>query len=178
MGRRTWLCLALAFGIAGALASVASAGKVFTETIHDEYGFVLEDFCDEAGLDVSLEGVLDLRVRVVPHGPNGVEYFLSHGRQVETLSANGVTLTSVATVTEKDKLVTDNGDGTLTVLILSTGNAVLYGPDGKAIARNPGQLRFEILIYPDGSFDRLGVVKGSTGRNDDFCAAAVPALTA
>jgi hypothetical protein len=178
MGRKTWLCLALALGIAGALASVASAGKVFTETIHDEYGFVLEDFCDEEGLDVSLEGVIDIQARVVAHGPDGFEYFLSHGRQVETLSANGVTLTSTALVNEKDMLVTDNGDGTLTVLILSTGNAVLYGEDGRAIARNPGQLRFEILVYPDGSFDRLGVVKGSTGRSDDFCTAAVAALTA
>ena len=82
--------------------------------------------------------------------------------------------------------VTDNGDGTLTILVLSTGNVVLYGEDGKAIARNPGQIRFEILIDHGGtptdpSDDEflafLGVVKGSTGRSDDFCAAAVPALS-
>jgi hypothetical protein len=176
MGRRAWLCLAVVLGVAGALASAASAGKVFKETIHDEYEAVLEDFCGEPGLDVALEGVLDLRVHVVAHGPDGLEYYLSHGRQAETLSANGTTLTSVATVTEKDKLITDNGDGTLNVLVLATGNAVLYGAHGKAIARNPGQLRFEILVFPDGSFKRLGVVKASTGRSDDFCAAAVQAL--
>jgi hypothetical protein len=61
---------------------------------------------------------------------------------------------------------------------------VLYGPDGEAIARNPGQLRFELLIDENGTPDpsddevtRLGNVKGSTGRSDDYCAAAVPALT-
>ena len=82
--------------------------------------------------------------------------------------------------------VTENGDGTLTILVLATGNAVLYGPDGKAIARNPGQTRFEILLDDGGTpndpsddefLGRLGVAKESTGRSDDFCEAAVPALT-
>jgi len=82
--------------------------------------------------------------------------------------------------------VTDNGDGTLTILVLGTGNDVVYGPDGKAIARDPGQTRFEILVDDGGtptdpSDDKfiadLGVVKGSTGRTDDFCAAVVPALS-
>jgi hypothetical protein len=79
-----------------------------------------------------------------------------------------------------------NGDGTLTILILATGNDVLYGPDGKAIGRNPGQIRFEILVDHGGTptdpsddefLANLGAVKGSTGRSDDFCEAAVPALS-
>ena len=65
--------------------------------------------------------------------------------------ANGNSVTSVATVRDKDQRVTDNGDGTLTILVLTTGNAVLYGEDGKAIARNPGQVRFEILIDHGGT---------------------------
>ena len=96
------------------------------------------------------------------------------------------TLTSVANVTEKDMRVTDNGDGTLTVVILATGNAVLYGQNGKAIARNPGQVRIELLVDDGGtptdpSDDEIlaeEVVRESTGRSDDFCDAAVPALTA
>lgn len=99
--------------------------------------------------------------------------------------ANGKSLTSFARVTDKDLRVTDNGDGTLTVLILATGNAVLYGEDGKAIARNPGQIRIELLVDHGGtpndpSDDEVlseELVKGSTGRSDDFCEAAVPALT-
>ena len=82
--------------------------------------------------------------------------------------------------------MTENDDGTLTILVLATGNAVLYGPDGKAIARNPGQTRFEILVDDGGTpndpsddefLARLGTVKESTGRSDDFCEAAIPALT-
>ena len=81
--------------------------------------------------------------------------------------------------------MTDNGDGTLTVVFKATGNAVLYGANGKAIARNPGQVQFELLIdhggTPNDPSDDVVLseeqVKGSTGRSDDFCAAAVPALS-
>ena len=77
-------------------------------------------------------------------------------------------------------------DGTLTILVMGTGNAVAYNEDGKAIARNPGQIRFELLIDNGGTpqdpsddefLADLGVVFGSTGRNDDFCEAVVPGLS-
>ena len=69
--------------------------------------------------------------------------------------------------------------------MLETGNATYYGMDGKAIARNPGQVRDEILIDNNGTpqdpsddefLEFIQEIKGSTGRTDDFCAAAVPAL--
>jgi hypothetical protein len=98
---------------------------------------------------------------------------------------NGNTVTEVGNVVDKDLRVTDNGDGTLTILVVVTGNETLFGPDGKALARNPGQTRFEILIDHGGTptdpsddefLEDLGVVKGSTGRTDDACAAIVPVL--
>jgi hypothetical protein len=61
----------------------------------------------------------------------------------------------------------------------------VYGPDGKAIARNPGQVRVELLVdnggtptdpSDDGELEFVRVVKESTGRTEDFCAAAVPVL--
>ena len=170
-------------------ASAAADGRqVFRETVHEERDIVLEDFCEVPGLTVELTSVLHMRVNVVSRGRAGLTYFFQHGVTSEVLHnpATGKTLTSVATVTEKDLRVTANGDGTFTILVLATGNAVLYGPDGKAIARNPGQTRFEILIDDGGTpndpsddefLGRLGTVKESTGRNDDFCDAAVPALT-
>jgi hypothetical protein len=88
-------------------------------------------------------------------------------------------------VLEKDLRVTDNGDGTLTILVLATGNAVMYGPNGNAIARDPGQTRFELLVDHGGTPNNpdddelpdFRIVKDSTGRSDDFCAAAVSALS-
>jgi hypothetical protein len=105
---------------------------------------------------------------------------------VLTSVATGTSITIVSRFVQKDVRVTDNDDGTLTILVLATGNDVVYGPDGKAIARNPGQIRFELLVdhagTPADPFDDeflafLGEVKRSTGRNDELCAAAVAALT-
>ena len=160
-------------------AAAVSAGNVLDETIHiEEQDVVLEDFCDVEGLTVSLDFVMDIRVHVVPHGRENLGYFLQHGTRTEVLTANGISLRSFSRVTEKDMRVTDNGDGTVTVLILATGNAVLHDENDKAIARNPGQSRFVITFDEQGNEvpGSREIVKGSTGRSDDFCAAAVPAL--
>ena len=94
-------------------------------------------------------------------------------------------VTEHLTIADKDQKITDNGDGTMTILVLATGNAAVYDETGKAIARNPGQVRYEVLIdygadIADPSDDQfiefLGLVKGSTGRNDDFCGAVLPVI--
>ncbi len=186
---RLRLATSLALGVVPAVvfSTAASAQKVARDAFHHQGTFVLEDFCEVAGLDVRVDFILDVREQVVPHGRAQLAYFLSHGTRTETLTnlASGSSVTSVTKVIEKDKRVKDNGDGTLTVLVLATGNATLFGADGKAIARNPGQVRFEFLVDDGGTptdpsddeiIEFLGVVKESTGRSDDFCEAAVPAL--
>jgi hypothetical protein len=53
------------------------------------------------------------------------------------------------------------------------------------IGRDPGQIRVEFLVDHGGTptdpsddvFLAEELVKGSTGRSDDFCEAAVPALS-
>ena len=184
--RRLGAMLALGAIAVVTLAAAASAGPPFRETIHDEFEFVDDNFCG-AGLTVEVAVVLDIRVHAVPHGPDRLVYFLQHGTETDVLTnlENGTSISSFARVIEKDLRVTDNGDGTLTVLILATGNAVLYGENGKAIARNPGQIRIELLIdhggTPNDPSDDVvlseELVKGSTGRSDDFCEAAVAALS-
>ena len=184
---RLGVLLVLAGAAAAMVPAAAGAGPVFRETIHDEFEFVDDDFCD-AGLTVEVARVVDIRVHAVPHRRDGLVYFLQHGVQTDVLTnlANGRSLTSFVRVIEKDLRVTDNGDGTLTVLILATGNAALYDESGKAIARDPGQIRLELLIDHGGtpndpSDDEVlaeELVKSSTGRSDDVCEAAVPALTA
>ncbi len=120
-----------------------------------------------------------------PHGPHGLAYAKEtvHGKQVFTNLSNGMSLTHVFNNVTKDLKVVSNGDGTLTILVLATGSNKWYGPDGKLLFNDPGQTRFEVLIDHGGTpndptddefLEFLGVVKGSTGRNDpqgrDFCA--------
>jgi hypothetical protein len=180
--------LALVTTVAVTLAAAAGAGQIFRETFHEEEAEVINNFCGVPGLTVEFAVVRDGRIHAVPHGRDRLPYFGAHVKQTEVVTnlANGNSVTSFSTFVDKDLRVTDNGDGTLTILVLTTGNAVLYGEDGKVIARNPGQQRFEILIDHAGTptdpsddefLEFLGVVKESTGRSDDFCEAAVPILT-
>jgi hypothetical protein len=183
---RLGLVLAVSASVAAAFAAPAGAGPPLRETIHDEFEFVDPNFCD-AGLEVEVSVVLDIRVHAVAHGRDRLVYFLQHGTEndVFTNPANGKSVTSFSRVIEKDQRVTDNGDGTLTILIKATGNAVVYGTNGKAIARNPGQVRLELLVdhggTPNDPDDDVvlaeEIVKGSTGRSDDFCEAVVSALS-
>jgi hypothetical protein len=187
--RRYRLRVILVLGATAAvmLTATASAGKVTRETIHDEGTNVITDFCDAEGLTVELSFVMDLRIKAVPHGRDRLVYFLSHGKRTEVITnlANDRFVTSAAKVIEKDLRVTDNRDGTLTILILATGNAVVYGENGKAIGRNPGQTRFELVVDHGGTPNdpaddeelSFRVVKDSTGRSDDFCEVVVPALS-
>jgi hypothetical protein len=184
---RLSLILALGATAAVTLAAAAGAGPAFRETIHEEDTVVLEDFCDVEGLTVELALVLDFSVLVVPHGPDGLVYFLQVGKETDVFTnvANDKSVSSVTSVIQKDLRVTDNGDGTLTILVLATGNSVVYGENGKAIARNPGQVRFQLLVdhggTPNDPSDDVELdfqlVKESTGRSDDFCEAVVPALS-
>ena len=164
------------------LAAVASGGgQLFREPVDETEISIEEDFCDVDGLTVQFATHRVGTVHAVPHGRDRLVYsgFNLKVTEVVTNLENGNSVRSFATIRDKDQRVTDNGDGTLTVLVLATGNSVLYGEDGKAIARNPGQVRYEILIDHGGAptdpsddefVEFLGEVKGSTGRTDDYCA--------
>jgi hypothetical protein len=145
---------------------------------HEEVSFTDHDFCGQKGLNVQVEGTVSGREMATTHGGELI-YFQSHEMIDVTQTAHGVTTRFVQHALFKDLKVTDNGDGTLTIIVLGTGPSTLYGPDGKAIARDPGQVRFEMVIDHAGtptdpeddeeiSFE---LIKESTGRNDDFCTA-------
>lgn len=172
-----------------ALVATASAGKIFSEPIDETQSNVEEDFCGVEGLTVDFTSYVVGKVQAVAHGRDRLPYFGFNLKitDVVTNLANGNDVVSESTVRDKDLRVTDNGDGTLTILVLVTGNSVLYGEDGKVIARNPGQVRFEILVDHGGTpsdpsddvvLAFLGVAKESTGRSDDYCEFAVPILLA
>jgi hypothetical protein len=166
-------------GVAGA----ALADPPLNERFHDEFTDIINNYCDVPGLTVRSDVVVDGRTLIRRRA--GFQEQIN-GTFVDTNVSNGTAITGAFHTIQKALQATDNGDGTSTVLFLATGNDVTYGPDGKAIARNPGQIRFEVLVDNNGTpndpsddefIAMLDVVKESTGRSDDFCAAAVPALT-
>lgn len=169
------------------LASPAAGRVLERGTFHEEGSFRERNFCDVRGLTVDIDFEVDGRFMIKSRGRDQLPYYQQHGSLTEVITnvATGENVTHVQHALYKDHRVTDNGDGTLTLLVLATGNGVVYDASGKAIARNPGQVRFELLIDHGGTpqdpsddefLEFLGVVKESTGRSDDFCAATVVAI--
>ncbi|WP_432479191.1 hypothetical protein [Nocardioides sp. GXQ0305] len=153
----------------------AQAVKPHKETISEPYSFVAEDYCgieDEVVIEGLFESVLQI------HSRRGVDFYTEHQVVTETHTLGDVTVTRVSKPMFKDLKIVDLGD-TLLITVLGTGPESTYGPDGKAISRNPGQFRFRIEVDEEtgeeieGSFT---VLKESTGRTDDFCADVLPVL--
>jgi hypothetical protein len=169
--------------LSGVTASpVAHAKPLERVHFHDVTSEVAEDFCGDllVRIDEETRGSFLFNA----HGPDGLAYGAEkiHHTISFTNLANDQTFTQIDNFVQKDLKVTDNGDGTLTILVLAAGSSKVYGPDGRLLFRDPGQTRFAILIDHAGTpadpsddvfLEDLGVVKPSTGRNDledrDFC---------
>jgi hypothetical protein len=134
-----------------------------TGEFHDEFSERVRNLYDVSGLTVRRDFTIDGRFKIKSRGSEQLPYFQQHGRVriVTTNVATGEFVTEITRTLEKDLRITDNGDGTLTILVLATGNAVIYDENGKAIARNPGQVRFELL------FDHGGTPTDPRRRRED-----------
>jgi hypothetical protein len=166
--------------VAGGLAATtivpvlsAQALQPHREHISEPYSFVAEDYC---GLEnvVEIEGLFESVLQI--HNRRGLDYYTEHQVVTETHTLGDTTLTRVSKPMFKDLKIVDQGD-TLLITIFGTGPETTYGPDGKALARNPGQFRFQVVIdEATGEELSFEVLKESTGRTDDFCAAVLPVL--
>jgi hypothetical protein len=108
----------------------------------------------------------------------------AHGTDVFTNLDIGGTFTNVFSLNTKDHVITDNGDGTITILVIATGGSRYYDTDGNLVLNDPGQIRFSFDVDYNGTPsdptddveipNSFQVVRDSTGRNDtagrDFCA--------
>lgn len=175
--------LALALG----MTSSSFARPVDRGEIHDTFHGAFADFCDAPGLNVTLDSTFDGGITVKTHGAARNAFDAEHTAYVQgvTNDANGKYTTVVESTINKDLQITDNHDGTWTIIALATGSSSLYDMTGKAIARNLGQVRFKIVLsdngtpgFPDDDHEiSFEQIKGSTGRNDDYCAATVAAIS-
>jgi hypothetical protein len=165
-----------------ATTAPASAEKIDGGTFHDEDTFVVEDFCGVAGLDVQGDYTADGRYLVRAQGPDSILYFMDTTRTtIEwTNLSTGQHATDVSNKTiSKDLSITVNDDGTLTLVTLHTGNGLLYGDSGDLIGKGDGQVRFIHVIDYNGTLTDPSddielsseLIFGSTGTNDDYCAA-------
>jgi hypothetical protein len=164
----------------------ASAAPSHWEDDYLEYSQIIEDFCGVAGLTVEQEGVAEGRLRTTTHGPDGLSYEHARASSTDTYTnlATGEFVTIVGAYVNRAKRVTDNGDGTLTILLEGPSHFTTFNQDGERIAKSAGVVGFELLIDHAGTptdpsddevIEFLGFVK-DVGRTHDFCTTVVQAI--
>jgi hypothetical protein len=182
MAMRIRSVLLSAVALAGVVVAGASASAQPLDKGHFDDAFT--DTFDCNGTPAQVDGTAHVNFTFVRHG-SGFAYYRESVKatNVYTNLNNGGTYTEIDRVNSHDAKVTDNGDGTLTIVIYATGSAKYYDTHGKLVLKDPGQLRFQILVDDNGTpFDPFDdeeidgsfqVVRESTGRNDtegrDFC---------
>ena len=183
-GRSALLIVSLA--IAGAL--VASTPATATPLEKGRFHDVFTEFftCESTGTPVQHDGDVWVNFNLNQRGSSPFPYDREsvHGTDVFTNLDTGGTFTNVFSVNFKDHVITDNGDGTITILVIGTGGSRYYDTDGNLVLNDPGQIRFSFDVDYNGTPsdpaddieipNSFQVVRDSTGRNDtagrDFCA--------
>ncbi len=176
--------LAAAIAVAAVFAGAAQVGAAPLERgrYHDVGSETLPGFCGDLNMLHSWDVYGSFLG--VARGADGLIHYRDSARGVDTWTNTdtGKSYTQYWSSNSQDLKVTDNGNGTLTILIQGAGGSRWYDGNGKLVLRDPGMVRYEILVdnagtpsdpFDDTFIDFLGVVKGSTGRNDtdgrDFC---------
>jgi len=173
-------------GLATAGTLVASVPAAAQPLDKGRFHDVSTDFFDCAGTPTRSDIDVWVNFTLNQRGSSPFPYYREsvHGTQVFTNLNTGGTFTNVFSVNTKDHVITDNGDGTITILTIATGGGRYYDTNGKLVLNDPGQTRFSIDVDYNGTPsdpaddvevpDSFRIVRDSTGRNDtagrDFCA--------
>jgi hypothetical protein len=116
----------------------------------DEHG---DEFCPNVDFLVLFEGEISGMLLVKTKGSGPFPYFADrfHVRDVYTNLENGKTFTLDTVGRVSDQRIVDNGDGTITITVKDTARLHVYGPNGKRLFIDVGQIRFDVLIDYNGT---------------------------
>jgi hypothetical protein len=144
------------------------------------------DVYDCDGIPAQDSGTAHINFTFNQRGSSAFPYYRESVRVtgVTTNLATGGTYTNIATLNSRDHKITDNGDGTITILVNASGGSRYYDQFGKLVLKDPGNVRFAFDVDyngtpsdPDDDIevpDSFRIVRPSTGNSDfsgrDFCA--------
>ena len=177
--------IATAVLAAAVTAAPASAAPVEHQNVFDSFGSDVYD-CDgtPAQDDYDVHMVVSGTQRGGPGHPFPYYQELGQGTAVTTNLATGGTYTNRFSFTGHDHLITDNGDGTITVMLYSSGSSRFYDSTGRLVLLDTGADRYAFDLDYHGTPsdpsddtevpDSFRALRPSTGRSDldgrDFCA--------
>ena len=153
------LAASLAALLVPAVAGPAQAGPPL---VQDHYSAEFDELLPGPGgsfcgglVDVPLHTEIDGYFSIKERASSGQVYFADRFRStlVYTNPETGLTYTVVRVRQMNDLRLTDNGDGTLTLVGLSTGALFTYGPNGERLDIRAGLSRETFLVDTNGTAD-------------------------
>ena len=163
----------------------ASAAPSHWETFDETWGpQPWENFCGVPGLTLIEQGGGQARSRTTIHASDGLPYDAGHAEVTDTwTNAAGEVVYNVASNNSWTHKITDNGDGTLTIVEMYTANET-YIYDGQVIAKSTGRQGSVVLwdhagTPADTSDDVFLAILDqlrNTGHTPDFCDVLVGTL--
>ena len=163
------------------LVGVTSAHAKPLEHFSDTFtgSFVVAGFCGDMDVRIDVDG--DFKVVGRESGPNRLGRYTvtNHGYETFTNLATGKVVTAYFDYVIQDVRLTDNGDGTITILYQTPGPERYFGPDGKVVLIDSRPQWWEVVIDlgnpSDPSDDTViseELVRDVAAHvNEDFCGA-------
>jgi hypothetical protein len=112
-----------------------------------------EPFTGCAGIDATVAWEDDVHVLIKTKRSGGLAYFgvNVHGTTAFTNDDTGKSYTNVYNFRDRDHLVRDNGDGTLTITVRDSGSERWYDSEGSFLFISAGQFAFRFLVDHGGT---------------------------
>ena len=172
-----------------AAATLAAPPAYAAPLIKESFTEPIDDTFDCSGTPVHDRGSITVHTVATVRGPSSdpdlFPYFREHNnvRLVSTNLDTGRSVTQVGATSFHDAKITDNGDGTLTIVNQGAGSFRMYDDTGKLVHKDPGMVQFQFSVYTNGTPgdptddtdvpDSFSIVRPSTGNSDfsdvDFC---------
>ncbi len=167
--------------VAGLTAAPASA-RILEHLHFNDTGSEPLTFCTNVDAVLSWDDDVHLLIKTKRGGQLAYFGVNVHGTATFTNLDTGKTITNVYNFRDRDQLVTDNGDGTLTITASNSGVDKWYGADGTLLFVIAGNFTFQFMVDHGGTpedpsddeeIDGSFVVLKETGRDPtagrDFC---------
>jgi hypothetical protein len=137
--------------LVAAVSGVPASARVLEHDRFNESGS--EPMTDCPGIDATVSWDDDIHLLVKTKRPGRLAYFgvNVHGTTTFTNDDTGKTYTNVYKVRDRDHLVRDNRDGTLTITVRNSGVDKWFGPDGSFLFITAGLFAFRFMVDHGGT---------------------------